>query len=335
MKSSWRRHFCFFVLGALSPWVGLQLLLFVAVASVLLLLYLGRETLPTVIVTLVGAVAGVVSLALLYISYGVLDGFWRSIKQHTSVGVVEVLASGHFRHSNFIPKDFSFLILFVLAVALAVYQMKNNTFKRKSILSFGLVYSVALSVALVAGGKFPTYYGWMTYVPLSVCLCSMLSDLAANRKLHAASLILIWGAIAVGVSLNLMAAAYDWKDRDYENVEKLVRENITNTDWVFGELATYYAVKPRAAPTFTTYYLPAMLSGEKSRINVLVIAPNNFEAVTKAIGGHWLSTEKKFVPQRSGFLGTKLDLGILTRQNYHLEVYRRTDASPPTLATPN
>jgi hypothetical protein len=80
------------------------------------------------------------------------------------------------------------------------------------------------------------------------------------------------------------------------------------------------------------YYLPAMLSSEKSRINVLMIAPQNFEEVTKNIGGHWVSTGRRFVPGRSGFLGTRINLGFLSTQNYHLEVYRRTDAARPTNA---
>src|SRR6185436_15884809 len=127
-------------------------------------------------------------------------------------------------------------------------------------------------------------------------------------------------AVGIGISLNLLTAAYDWKDRDYANVEKLVQENVAATDWMYGEFATYYAAKTRVERVFMPYYLPAMLSSEKSRIDVLVIAPKNFDEVTQIVGGHWASTGKRFVPERSGFLGTKINLGFLSTQNYHLEV---------------
>jgi len=327
MKPSARRQLGFLFLGTLSPWVGLQLLPLIVVASALLLLYLGRTVLPVVVATVAGATTGVLALVLFYASHGVFAGFLKSIKQHTTVGVMEMLAGGQFRHSNFIPKDFSFIILLTLAVALVVHQFRSGAFKRTSVLSFGLVYSLALSTALVASGKFPTYYGWMTYVPLSVCLCSTLSEIAVRRKLFIASLAFIWTAVSVGISLNLMTAAYDWKERAYANVENLVQENVLTTDWMYGEFATYYAAKTRAARVFMPYYLPAMLNSEKTRINVLVIAPKNFDEVTKTIGGDWASTGKKFVPERSGFLGTRVNLGFLSTQNYHLEVYRRTDAT--------
>ena len=114
-----------------------------------------------------------------------------------------------------------------------------------------------------------------------------------------------------------------------------MRENITPTDWMYGEFATYYAAKPRAERIFLPYYLTAILSREKSRINVLMIAPKNLDEVTKTIGGHWASTGKKFVPERSGFWGTKINLGFLSTQYYNLEVYRRTDTAPQTTATTN
>lgn len=207
LTSTWRRHFCFLILGMLSPWIGLQLLPFIVVASALLLLYLGREVWPTIIATLIGAATEGLALVFFYVVHGVLGGFLRSIKQHTVVGVVEVLISGHLRHSNFIPKVFSFLILFGLALVLTAYQFKNGTFNEKPMLSFALVWSIVLSIALVAAGTFPTYYGWMTYVPLSVCLCSALPDLALSRKLFATGVCFIGAAITVGISLNVMAAS--------------------------------------------------------------------------------------------------------------------------------
>jgi len=327
LERRWRRNLVYFLLGLLSPWVGLQLLPLLAVGGILLLFYLGWNFLPQLGAAYGGVAVGLATLVSFYVSHGVFGQFLKSIRQHTAVGLFQMLARGEFRHSNLIPKDFSFMILFLLAVALAVRQFRRGTFK--SALSFGLVYSIALSITLVLSGKFPTYYGWMTYLPLSLCVCAALAQARPDGALPRLSGILLAAAIGVGVLLNAATAAYDWKDRDYANVEKLVRENVTGSDWMYGEFSTYYAAKGRVARTFMPMYLPSFLPDEKERVTVLLVAPKDLEEVTNVIGGNWVSTGKRFVPERSGFLGTKMKMGFLSTQNYELEVYRRAEHSLP------
>jgi hypothetical protein len=340
-RACWRqRIFGLMALGALMPWAGLQLLPLLAVGGVLLLLYLGLKILPSVLAAWAGAALGGVALAWFYVSHGVLDRFWLSIRQHTGSGFFGWLARGEFRHSNLVPKDFSFMLIFALAVTLLIWKwMERRAWQAapnqkgsplspelrnwKTAILFGLVYSFALTFALIFSGKFPTYYGWMTYVPLCLCVCMALARLQPGGMLRWICGFFLAGAIGISLVLHGVTAADDWGDRDYANVEKIVRENVTGSDWLYGEFSTYYAAKRTAARTFMPLYLPAFLPDEKERITVLVVAPKNFNEVTNAIGGNWISTGKRFVPERNGFWAARRNMGFLSTQNYELEVYRR------------
>ena len=96
-------------LGALMPWAGLQLLPLLAVGGVLLFLYVGRKILPSVLAIWTGAGLGGLALIWFYVSHHVLDRFLLSVRQHTTIGFFGWLAHGEVRHSNLVPKDFSFM----------------------------------------------------------------------------------------------------------------------------------------------------------------------------------------------------------------------------------
>ncbi len=249
-----------------------------------------------------------------------------SIRQHTTIGFFGWLAKGELRHSNLVPKDFSFLVVFLLALVIAGVSLKSKVQSLKlgkSALSFGLVYSVVLTVALIFSGKFPTYYGWMTYVPLCLCVCMTLDQWRPAGGLRWVCGIFLVAAAGISLVLHGVTAVDDWRDRDYANVEKLVVENVTASDWIYGEFSTYYAGKRTAAQVFMPLYLTAFRESEKERLTVLVIAPKDFDEVTKMIGGNWVATGKSFVPERKGFWESRRNMGFLSTQNYELAVYRR------------
>jgi hypothetical protein len=323
----WRVAGCF-ALGLLIPWTGLQLLPLLAVGSALLLVFAGWRMLPQLLAAGAGTAAGLGALVWSFKLHGVWEAFLGSFRQQASVGFFGMLASGQFRHSNLLPKDFSFWPVVALALLLAAWRLRQRRFRWRSPLGFGLVYSVALTLALLAGGKFPTYYGWMTYVPLCLCVCATLSTTSFPMWLRRASGGMLAIAVAVGAGPHLVVAAYDWRDRDYETVRSLVRENVTNADWLYGDHVVYYAAKPVAARVFMPVYLPAMLDAEKQRLSVLVIAPDSLDEVTNAVGGDWISTGARLKPQRGGLLGTDWKRGFLSMPNHELEVFRRIGVGP-------
>jgi hypothetical protein len=308
-------------LGILMPWAGLQLMPMLAVGGLLLAIYVGRAVWKPVLATATGAALGGATVVWFYVSHGVWQRFVASVRQQTGITFFDWAAHGEFRHSNLVPKDFSFMVLFVLALALAAKFLRKGNWR--SPLSFGLVYSVALTITLLGAGKFPTYYGWMTYMPLSLCLCMTLEKERLIANLRWLSGIFLAGAMLIGAGLHAVTALADWPDRDYAPVEQLVRANITSADSMYGDFATYYAAKRTGAQIFMPLYLAAFSPDEKAGLTVLVVSPNNLSEVTNIVGGNWISTGKKFVPASAGFWASRRNMGFLSTQNYELEVYRR------------
>jgi hypothetical protein len=318
----------FFVLGCISPWAGLQLLPLLAVAGALLFVYLGRSFLPRLLAVWFGAAVGFGSLLLFYHSRDVLPQFLTSIRYHSDVGFLKMLSQGRFLHANLIPKDFSFMPLFLLAVVLGLWQMRNGSFRVKSMRSFGLAYSIALTFALIATAKFPTCYGWMTYIPLSLCVCATLTSVESSGGPRRLSRALVAAALLAGIPLNAVNAALDWADRDYGPVETLIRNNVIPGDWLYGDFTAYYAAKVHAGQVFMPNYLltTPFRPDEKARITVLVVDPNNLRFATNAIGGSWMDTGHGFVPAHGGW---KWKFGFLATPNYRLQVYRRVLEDAP------
>jgi hypothetical protein len=284
--------------------------------------------LPQVAVAGLGAVAGVASLVAFYKSHHVWEAFLRSTGQHTKVGFLGLLFSGQFRHSNLLPKDFSFWPVLASALVLMLWLLVRGRFQWRSPLAFGLAWTAGISVALVVGGKFPTYYGWMAYGPLCLCLCATLSTTRLPADLARANACLLAVAPLLGAGLLTAITLCDWRDRDYEDVKSLMRQHIQRGDWVYADHAAYYAAKPLAERVFMPVYLPAMLEAEKVRVTALVIAPQNLAEATNTLGGHWVSTGARHAPRWTGPFGTNWKYGYLSMANYELEVFRRGAPEP-------
>ncbi len=321
----WWRWTLIFLIGFAAPWAGLQLAPMLLVGGVFLIIYLRREIAHEIAVLWSGAAAGTVSLIAFYKSFGVFDRFLASIRGHTSVNMFSSLLHGTFRHSNHIPKDFSFVPLFVAALLLGFVAWRKRQASWRSPLFFGIFYSATLTIVLVLSGKFPTYYGWMTYIPLAICICATLSQCQFGSFERKISLTLAAAAIAVSIFLHGVTATYNWSDRNYAHVEKLIEENVGPEDIMYGEFSTYYAAKKRAREIFTPFYLTAMLDSEKQRLTVLVVAPDEVKKVTDIVGGLWTPTGAGYKPVRSGFWENKIDMGFLSTQDYRLLVFRRSE----------
>ncbi len=312
-----------FFLGAALPWMGLQLLPMLAVAGVLLVVFAGRENALRLAVAWAGAACGLAGVVAFYKYHGVWEAFVKSVGQHTGSGFFGLLLGGNFRHSNLTPKDFSFILLFAFAALLALHQWRRGEFKLRSPLGFGIIFSVVLTAALLVSGKFPTYYGWMTYVPLSVCVCAGLSSMSTMGVQCAGLRLLLAATLLIGIGPHLAAAASDWSDRNHQRVERLIRDNTSSADWIYCDYGAFYASKLHGAKAFAPTYLAAIQPEEKSKITALVIHPRHFNEVTNVLGGVWIPTGAELVPAREGLFGTDWRGGFLAMQNYRFTVYRR------------
>jgi hypothetical protein len=326
------------VAGAASPWIGLQLLPLEAVLGGTLLAFTVSRYWREMLAFFVGSVAGGLGLIGFFTSHGVLQYFLGfPVFNHVALGhvlhsqskgfgFVAGLLQGEFRHSNMLPKDFSLLLALGSAALLAAALYGRRSLRLRSLLMFGLIFVPVFSLTLILLAKFPTYYGWMTYIPLTICICGSLDlELPASVRRFAVGLCVL--ASTVGVGLHVLACARDWNDRDYSKVQQFVTSNVRSDDRVYIDPQVYYPAKLTSAATL--FGDPErMPSAQKSHLTVCVIAPDRAWTL-KELGGAWYSTGQEMIPAHTGLFGSDSRWGFLSLPNYRLSVYRRVPTTRP------
>jgi hypothetical protein len=330
------------IAGAASPWIGLQLLPLEAVLGGTLLAFTYFRYWREMFVFFSGVAAGGLGLIEFYYKHDVLQYFLRfPVFNHADLnhilhsqskgfGFVSGLLQGEFRHSNLLPKDFSLPFVFGCAVLLAVALYKHRSLRLRSLLIYGLIFTPLFGLTLILLAKFPTYYGWMTYVPLSICVCGSLGEVASIRVGNIAVSLCVIASI-VGVGLHVLACARDWNDRDYSKVQQFVIANVHPDDWVYIDPQAYYPAKLNGAETFFAN-VASMPPTQKDRVTVCLIEPAA-KSVLQSLGGAWYKTGQEMIPAHTGLFGTDNQWGFLSLPNYRLSVYRRVPiASSSSLA---
>lgn len=324
--------------GAASPWVGLQLLPLEALLGGTLVVFTGLLYRREIVVFVMGVVAGSLGLVHFFAMHGVLGYFLEFLRsQSKGVGFVAGLLHGEFRHSNLLPKDFSLPLVMTAAALMAIVLHRGRAFRWRSPLAYGLTFVPLLGLALILLAKFPTYYGWMTYIPLAVCVCASL-DLTLPTRIRGFAIGLCVLANVVGLGAHVLACASDWRDRDYAKVRQFVKSSVRFDDWVYADPQVYYPAKLASAATF--FWDPAnhMSSYQKDHLTVCVIGPDR-AWLLKEIGGQWYSTGQEMIPAHTGMFGDRW--GLLSIPNYRLSVYRRIpgthsgDSVSSSIQTPN
>jgi hypothetical protein len=310
------------IAGAASPWVGLQLLPLEAALGCTLLMFTLFRVWREIVAFFFGVVAGSLGLIRLFTDRGVLQyflGFLHS--QSKGLGFVAGALQGEFRHSNVLPKDFSLPLVLGSALLLAVALYGSRSLRFRSPLMYGLIFVPLFGVTLILVAKFPTYYGWMTFAPLAICVCGSLDlDLPTRIRRLAVGLCVL--ASIVGVGLHVLACARDWKDRNYSKLQQFVASSIRPDDLVYVDPQAYYPAKLTGAATFFWDPGSRMSSAEKSRLTVCVIGPGK-TWLLKELGGAWYSTGEEMIPAHTGLFGSSDTWGFLSLPNYRLSVYRR------------
>jgi len=91
-------------------------------------------------------------------------------------------------------------------------------------------------------------------------------------------------------------------------------------DVVIADAAAYYAVRPKAAKTFTIEY--PFTDDQLRNVNVLVIRPDQFAAFAKRAGGNWQAGAKTEPPGRHLLFSTR-GFGDKLSDVYDLQLFRR------------
>jgi len=317
------------LLALLPPLIGLQMLLYAVLMTALLALYRGRELRRELLSGAAGLAAGTAALYALYSAAGVWPSFVSdTIRSHSLAGRgvnltgLAATLGEYGRNFGGVLKDPSFLVLLVIAIAIAARRRQRGEAVVRSPLGFALAVAAVIPIALFLTGVYPVYYSWMTYVPLSVGVCCAVPAARPQTRPTAvetsdvtpAGLVL---ACAVGLPLVLTWMAVDWADRDYGRVEAALRDTITANDRVYVDYSAYYVVKPRAAAVFTDHS-PRLTRAQAATIDTLIISPAQLDGVVGALGGHWRASGPRI--RSRGGRDTRVSIW---GPRYDLEVYRR------------
>jgi hypothetical protein len=295
------------------PWAGLQVGLYVGIAFILALIAFGRSALPTVTAGCCGLVAGAALLLGAFAQQGVLDAFISTVKS------VPTLVDGS------APKDPSFWLL-LLATIVQMARSREQAWWRQPILLFLALVGLLAPPLIYFAGRFPTYYTWMSVLPLSALLFTLIERSKPQGDRIAAGVVvgLVTVACLLGLPLQLASGVFYGRARSYEEVRRVVGP-IGADDVVVYDAPAYYAVRPKASKIYFTDYVLGgdwMSKEQMQRVNMLVIRPEEFQAISERLGGTWQSSAKSLPPPgKLPFFvrkfGDKL-VGV-----YDLQVFRR------------
>ncbi|MGP0018973.1 MAG: hypothetical protein ACLPHP_10425 [Candidatus Sulfotelmatobacter sp.] len=314
------------IAGAASPWIGLPLLPLEAVLGSTLLVFTLFQYWREIFAFYAGVVAGVLGFIEFLASHGVLQDFLRFVHSPTKkFWFVTALLQGEFLHSNTLPKDFSLPLVLSSAVLVAGAFYRKGSLRLRSPLVYGLMFVPVLGLTMVVASHFPTYYGWMVYGPLAVCVCGSL-DLNMPTGVRRLAVGLCFVASMVGVGLHVLACARDWEDRDYSRVSRFVTSNIRSDDRVYIDPQVYYPAKLTGAAVLFWDPGSRISSAQKSGLTACIIGPERL-GLLKEFGGTWDNTGEEIIPAHTGLFGSDLRWGFLSLPNYRLSVYRRVPAT--------
>ncbi|MDI6808616.1 MAG: hypothetical protein QME66_06515 [Candidatus Eisenbacteria bacterium] len=297
-----------FSLGFLSSLAGIQLIAYAGLFCVALFFLVNREIRFSMIWLGVGMAVGLVALLGSYAVIGYGRRFLEAtfLSGHMMTGRVAqtvVLHNNRFLEdlrtfvhslSNLYTFDSSLLILMLLLAYLMARDVIAREFRFRSMAFFGLAIAIVLPVIMGFVGKYGAIYAWMGFAPIALCSAAglELGRSGSSRWTKFPSVVLIGIAIAVGLPYRTVLVASQWKASDPAPVERFVANCIGQDEWVYTDYPAYYAVKRRAAETFSPTYAGGrgfreIPDYERERISAIIGRPSEAVKAVERLGGSW------------------------------------------------
>jgi hypothetical protein len=235
-----------------------------------------------------------------------------------------IFTGAPYHHANNIPKDPSFTALFLMGVILVVLAVRRAKGDWRTPLVFGLTAAAVIPLTLMLFGKFPTYYAWMAYLPLTVGVLSAYPVNAEPRWRKQLFLASIAAVCLVGLPFQLALATYTRADRDYGSVRRALEQTIRPDDSVYCDYEAYYVAVGRAREVIGPMHLDTITASERSRLSLVIVDPDTEGPVLTALGGHWQPVGPAIEPSTvtKGVLVRDLPFGLFNKI-YRLQAYRR------------
>ncbi len=308
--------------GMLMPAAGLQMLPATFVACAILLLFQQRDAIKPSAMLLGGCTAGAVGLGILYSSFGVWADFRRSV---SAIGMAAQSLTDKMRS---IPAaylhDKSGLLVFAAGLLLLISAARTRATRRRRFVMGALCLAIMLPAVLQMAGKFPIYYGWMIFVPLTFACTSLASDEWKNIGLpiRALAACLLTAAMAIGLPLRIVSVIASWNEREPQLLDAFVKANVPPGETVLADFKLYYALRDTGAHPILPTYIPALRPSEREKISVLLLRQADLPAAQRALGDDWEPTGEFLLPPRCPGIFLR-SISELRDESYPIVAYRR------------
>lgn len=312
-----------FLTSLLIPAAGLQLLPALLVFTVLLCVVLGREAVSRSALLVAGAAAGVAGLRVLYGFLGIWDGF------RVSTSAVGTIGRSFGSKVRSIPAAFfhdkSALILVVLLVCLFAAGYRRLDERGGQLIAFSSLAFLLLPAGLQLAGKFPIYYGWMIFIPLTAAVFHLAGKTLRQDSpiLRGVTVAALCAAGLVGLPLRLAAVSLAWANRDPLVLANFLQSSIAPGETVVADFKTYYALREMGTRPLLPTYLTAMRPEESAAVTALVLRQGDVAAARASLGGNWRTTGAVLTPLPSPAWLRSI-MAEIREDDYSLSVYRRT-----------
>jgi hypothetical protein len=159
------RYFLLMSIGILIVPSGLHLCLFSVIICFLLLIFMKKSVFKEACFLGFGMIIGLMILLAFYYLNGVLDDFI------SSVNILKSVTSGS------LPKDPSLPFIYMVAFLIIINRINKGYIQWNSLIIFGILAGLFVPIIMLLVGRFPTYYSWMVYIPLSIGVCSSMETI--------------------------------------------------------------------------------------------------------------------------------------------------------------
>ena len=339
-KPGARRLAIFFSAALFLP-TALTIGPFAAAFGILMFLVAGRRFFLDLCSLAAGLAAGFAALA----AYLHAMGMWETYRRIT-VYYSQGYSQGYFQADKplwqqklsafphkLIQDPTTVILLLALLTLFFLYRNKMNPTGRRLVVLGTATFFVAPALAQAAY-TYQIYHCWEIFIPLAICLLSLLElPILPDQAKKNCLLLLALTIFILGLGLRLGLEATDIAGRDYSKVEAFVGRTIHPSDVVMADFQAFY---PLHKMKVTTYYYPPYLDiiqpREGDTINCLIINPGWLDAIREKIGGKWIATGERYT-QANQFNIPWLDRLLpgyyhhQTNQKYNLVVYRRAPSA--------
>lgn len=316
------RYIAILCIGAMTPWAGLQLVVFCAVMGLLVLVCFRGRFRGEVLSLACGVASGLAGLYLWLTATGGFASFQRSVLALSSAGgAVSKRLSGTIEGA---VGELSSQVLLAGMIPLLVWFVYKKQKAPALILGRTLFLGITVTILVGFTGKAPIYYGWMRYLPLVIGLVTLFEHLglqaaaatsgapAGAASAHRALRRVLVAAATVAMlpfPLRIGHAVRQWDARDPRHVHDFADTHLRPDDTAYASNVAYYATKPRVEKIYLPSYRDMLTPEELGSVDVLLLdRPNSAEQPFASRMQDWALIATLETGKRGGKPTVQLDL---------------------------